>query len=114
MPLAPYRLLFASGTCSAIASILLRISGQTAMPVIGVITLATALRATALAAYGAGFLFYAMALKRIELNIAYPLMVGITMLEIFVFGFVSGEAASLKTMAGATFLAAGIYLLYSA
>ncbi len=113
----PYIFLFFSGSFSALASILLRIAGQMAAPANTVAALATpamALRAGAVAAYGVGFVLYALALKRMELNIAYPLMVGVTILEIFIFGFFSGEAASLKAMSGALFLMAGIYLLYSA
>lgn len=111
-----YIFLLFSGSFSALASILLRIAGQMAAPASSVVfaTPSMTLRAAAVAAYGAGFVLYALALKRMELNIAYPLMVGVTILEIFIFGLVSGEAASLKTMSGALFLMAGIYLLYSA
>jgi len=120
-------LLFLSGTCSAIASILLRLAGRMAAGAISVdgtvagigalfdslMTRPMLFRLFAMGAYVAGFLFYALALRKIELSIAYPLMVGVTLLEIFVFGVVSGESLTLRTFAGAGLLLAGILLLYS-
>jgi small multidrug resistance pump len=69
-------------------------------------------RMAAIGAYGAGFALYAIALKRVELSVAYPLMVGITILEILLFGVVSGEALSLRTVAGAALLLFSVMLLY--
>lgn len=110
-------LLLLSGTCSAMASILLRVAGQLGVaPDALAMTLFTRpmlLRAGALGAYGAGFLLYALALRKIELSVAYPLMVGVTLLEIFVFGLCNNEALTLKTLAGAGLLTAGVFLLYS-
>ncbi|WP_429345073.1 ligand-binding protein SH3 [Paraburkholderia sp. GAS42] len=71
------------------------------------------LRVGALGAYGLGFIFYAIALKKIELSVAYPLMVGVTVFEIFVFGMVSNEALTLRTLTGAGFLLVGVVLLFS-
>jgi small multidrug resistance pump len=113
----PFFLLLLSGTCSALASILLRVAGQVVAVQSDVLILGFAgrpllLRLAAIGAYGAGFGFYALALKRVELSVAYPLMVAVTILEILLFGFVSGEAISVRTIAGAALLLASVLLLY--
>lgn len=115
---AAYFMLFLSGTCSALASVLLRVSGQ--MNVVGsgfglasLMTMPNMLRLGAIVAYGAGFVLYALALKRIELNIAYPLMVGIAILEIFGYGLLGGEAVSIRSVFGAALIMGGIFLIYS-
>ena len=108
-------MLFLSGTCSALASVLLRVSGQMsgAGSLIGLMTTPNLLRLAAIAAYGAGFVLYALALKRIELNIAYPLMVGIAILEIFGYGLIGGETVSVRSAFGAALIMGGIFLIYS-
>jgi small multidrug resistance pump len=73
----------------------------------------TLLRVAALGAYGVGFLLYAVALKRVELSIAYPVMVAVTVIELFLFSLWSGDAMSLKTASGAALLVAGVWLIYS-
>ena len=113
----PFFFLLLSGTCSALASILLRVAGQvTAVQsdalILGFAGRPLILRLAAIGAYGAGFAFYALALKRVELSVAYPLMVAVTILEILLFGFVSGEVISLRTVAGAVLLLASVLLLY--
>ncbi|HEY1996613.1 ligand-binding protein SH3 [Paraburkholderia sp.] len=110
-------LLLLSGTCSATASVLLRIAGQSTSE-LGSATLALfdramLLRVGALGAYGMGFIFYALALKKIPLSVAYPFMVCVTLLEIFIVGVCINEAPTLKTLLGAGFLLAGVFLLYS-
>jgi small multidrug resistance pump len=110
-------LLLISGSCSAIASILLRVASQYVIAGGDLATLVfarpTVLRVSALGAYGVGFLLYALALKRIELSIAYPVMVAVTVVELFLFSLWSGDPPSLKTMSGAALLVAGVWLLYS-
>jgi multidrug transporter EmrE-like cation transporter len=49
----------------------------------------------------------------VELSIAYPLMVTVTILEIMVFGALFGEAMSMRTLAGAALLIASVVLLYA-
>lgn len=115
---AAYFMLFLSGTCSALASVLLRVSGQVSGPGIalslaGLMTTPNLLRLAAVVAYGAGFVLYALALKRIELNVAYPLMVGIAILEIFGYGLMGGETVSVRTALGAALIMGGIFLVYS-
>ena len=111
----PYLMLFLSGTMSAVASILLRIAGRTggAESLATLITMPNLLRVAAVAAYGTGFLLYAFALKHIELSIAYPLMVGVAMLEIFGYGLMGGDGVSTRSILGATLVMAGIWLIYS-
>ena len=113
--------LFAAGTLSALASILLRVAATiNAAPAPGaLVSLATLssgpvlMRIGAIGAYGAGFVLYAIALRRVELSVAYPLMVCVTILELFGYGLFASEAVTVKATAGAALLAAGIYLIYS-
>ncbi|CAD6509257.1 hypothetical protein LMG27952_00260 [Paraburkholderia hiiakae] len=109
--------LLLSGTFSAIASILLRMAGRSPE---NFTHLTNALfdrpmlfRLGAICAYGVGFVCYAISLKKIELSIAYPLMVGITILEIFAFGILNNEMATGRSMTGAAFLIVAMFLLYS-
>lgn len=113
----PILLLLISGSCSALASILLRLASQYAFAGGNLVALLTArpnlMRASALGAYGVGFLLYALALKRIELSVAYPVMVAVTVVELFLFSLWSGDGLSMKTVSGAALLVAGVWLLYS-
>lgn len=108
--------LFLSGTCSALASILLRLAGRVVVHsdilILGVSGRPLLYRLAAIGAYGAGFAFYALALKRVELSVAYPLMVAVTILEILLFGVASGEAVSLRILLGAGLLVVSVLLLY--
>jgi small multidrug resistance pump len=112
-------LLFLAGTCGAAASILLRLAGRmevaagVPLNLAMLVSPAMLLRFAAVGAYGLGFVVYATALRRVELSIAYPLMVGITILEIFAFGLFAGEAMNLRTWLGAAMLVAAIGLLYT-
>jgi small multidrug resistance pump len=109
--------LLLSGTFSAIASILLRIAGRSpedfSRLTIALIDRPMLFRLGALCAYAIGFICYAVSLKRIELSIAYPLMVGITILEIFAFGYFTNEAVTFRSMAGAGCLLLAMILLYT-
>jgi multidrug transporter EmrE-like cation transporter len=112
-----YITLLLSGTCSALASILLRLAGK--MPADhGALLLSLATRPLlyrfgAICAYGAGFVLYAIALRRLELSIAYPLMVAVTILEITLVGVALGEAASLRTLTGVALLLLSVLLLFA-
>lgn len=103
---------------SALASVLLRIAGQ--MPSLSadaglavVTSTPTLLRIAAIAAYGLGFVLYALALRRIELSVAYPLMVGVAILAIFIYGLAGGDPVTFKSVIGAILIFSGILLLYS-
>ncbi|CAB3727264.1 DMT family transporter [Paraburkholderia rhynchosiae] len=108
--------LFLSGTCSALASILLRLAGQVVVSsdvlVLGMNGRPLLYRLGAIGAYGAGFAFYALALRRVQLSVAYPLMVAVTILEIVMFGVASGETISPRIVAGAGLLLVSVILLY--
>lgn len=111
-----YILLIASGIMSALASVLLRIAGQ--MPEAAATTFALTstpmlLRFGAIAAYGLGFILYALALRRIELSVAYPLMVGVAILAIFAYGLAGGDSVTLRSVIGAVLIFSGILLMYS-
>lgn len=110
-------LLLISGSCSATASVLLRIAAQYSLAGDSLAALLfarpTLMRGAAIGAYGVGFVLYALALKRIELSIAYPVMVAVTVTEIFVYSLWAGDAPTLRTVTGAALLVAGIWLLYS-
>ena len=112
-----YVVLLLSGTCSALASILLRIAGKGSVHggvlILGMEGRPLLYRLAAIGAYGAGIVLYAFALRRVELSIAYPLMVTVTILEILLFGVLVGEAMSLRTLAGAALLIVSIVLLYA-
>ncbi|CAG9255662.1 ligand-binding protein SH3 [Paraburkholderia unamae] len=106
-----------SGTFSAVASILLRIAARSpenfSRLTVALLDRPMQLRLGAICAYGFGFVCYAISLKKIELSIAYPLMVGITILEIFVYGLLNNEVATARSMTGAAFLIVAMFLLYS-
>jgi small multidrug resistance pump len=108
--------LLLSGSFSALASILLKVAGAATTNsnflLLGMPGKPLLLRLAAVGAYGVGFVLYALALKRIELSIAYPLMVAVTILEIMLFGFVSGETLTLRTLSGAVLLLVSVLLLY--
>lgn len=112
--------LFAAAACSAAASILLRLAGQMNVEVIdaGALALstlmhpATMLRVGAMVSYGVGFLLYALALKKTELSTAYPVMVGMTMLALLIYGVFVGEAVTFKGLAGAAMVVLGVALIY--
>jgi small multidrug resistance pump len=115
----PFLFVFLSGTCSALASLLLRFAARLPvgpddlMLVAGLAAKPLALRLAALGAYGAGFAFYALALKQLELSIAYPMMVAITLVEILLFDAALGGGLSLRTATGAMLLLASVIVLYA-
>ncbi|HEU4709685.1 MAG TPA: hypothetical protein VFS17_10265 [Methylophilaceae bacterium] len=112
----PYVLLISSGIMSALASVLLRIAAK--MPEVAATSFALTstpmlLRGAAIGAYGLGFILYALALRRIELSVAYPLMVGVAILAIFLYGIAGGDAVTIKSVIGAILIFSGILLIYS-
>ncbi|SAK79767.1 ligand-binding protein SH3 [Caballeronia ptereochthonis] len=113
----PFFFVFLSGTCSALASLLLRFAGRLPVApndllIAGFAAKPLALRLAAIGAYGAGFAFYALALKQLELSIAYPMMVAITLVEILLFDAALGGGLSLRTATGAMLLLASVIVLY--
>ena len=108
-----YLALLFSSISSAAASIFLKlatdISAESAwiFQVIGV----TGLRIVAIACYGIGFVFYSVSLKSISLQAAYPIMVGTTILLLFVYRFVLSQSITITSIAGAVLICLGIFLL---
>jgi small multidrug resistance pump len=96
--------LVASGICSAIASILLRIAGTH-----NVIPLP--MRGLAIASYGAGFALYAVALKKIPLVIAYPSMVSVSIVVVTVFSVLAEQSVTGGQLAGVAVILTGVWLL---
>ncbi len=111
-------ILFLSGTCSAAASIFLRLAGQMSPVVPAGITATLAMpglyyRGYAVVAYSLGFILYALALRTVKLNVAYSFMVSVTLLEILLFGVATGDTLTIRSLCGAGFLIMGVYLLYA-
>ncbi|GBG14008.1 23S rRNA (guanosine-2'-O-)-methyltransferase RlmB [Novimethylophilus kurashikiensis] len=112
-----YTLLFLSACMSALASVMIKLAGQTqfawgwdwqslmSRPVFLIVG--------ALGAYCFGFLFYAVALKKLELSIAYPIMVAATILLIYGYGLLRGESINMQSLAGAGLMIFSIFLIYS-
>lgn len=102
-------LLFISATCSALASFTLKFAGSGAVshPQFGPL----AWKIAAVGFYGVGFLFYAWALKKLPLTSAYPVMVAVTIIEVFMFGVWTGEQVTLTNIFGALLITAGIIFI---
>lgn len=69
--------------------------------------------ALAVAAYGLGFICYSVSLRKLALNVAYPMMVGVTMLFLLGYTTLSDGAPSLTNITGSVLIALGIFLLLS-
>ena len=99
-------LLVVSGTCSAVASVLLKTVRGDAQ--------AVALFGSygfAIAAYGLGFVLYAVALKRLPLTLAYPVMIAVTMVEVYLYGVIAGERIEPAGALGALLIMLGAALV---
>ena len=110
--------LFLSGSRGALASILLKIASQMGTATANglqapFLPAAVLFQGGALVSYGAGFALYAIALRNVKLSIAFPVMVGVTLLEILIFSLFIGESLSVRTMLGAGLLLAAIFLLHA-
>jgi len=108
-----YVWLILSGACSVAASVALKLAGATSAQAAAPSLLAQALPYLgAIGAYGLGFGFYALALRQLDLTLAYPLMVAFAIAGVFVYGLVSGtETITALRMAGAAFIAIGVFLI---
>jgi len=105
-----YLWLILSGACSVAASVALKAAG--AGPAQATLTAQALPYLAAVGAYGLGFGFYALALRQLDLTLAYPLMVAFAIAGVFVYGLVSGaESISAMRMAGAAFIAVGVFLM---
>lgn len=108
-----YVWLILSGACSVAASVALKLVGAASAQAAAPSLLAQALPYLgAIGAYGLGFGFYALALRQLDLTLAYPLMVAFAIAGLFVYGLVSGtETITALRMAGAAFIAIGVFLI---
>ncbi len=62
--------------------------------------------------FGLGLLLYTRALKELPITLAYPLMIGITMMALSVLAVLSlGERIGFRDAIGAVFVVAGVVLL---
>jgi len=103
-------LLICSGTCSAISSVLLREARGSGTMLASEWT-RYASYGFAIASYGVGFALYAIALRRLPLTLAYPVMIATTMLEVYVYGLVAGEAFRPAAAVGAALILLGAALV---
>jgi small multidrug resistance pump len=99
---------------SACATLLLRRAGTMAGQTLLGLPIAWSLTGLALAAYGLGFIAYAQALKLVPVNLAYPVMTGVTLMLTLAAGmFWLGESVGPRVLIGAVLLLAGIVLIGS-
>ncbi len=108
-----YLWLILSGACSVAASVALKSAGAGPSTALPAPLLTQALPyLMAIGAYGLGFGFYALALRQLDLTLAYPLMVAFAIAGVFGYGLLSGaESISAMRMAGAAFIAVGVFLI---
>jgi len=106
-----YLVLILASACSVVASVALKMAGQVHNHQL--INLQEGFRyILAIACYGAGFVFYALSLRQLDLTLAYPLMVAMSIIGIFAYGAFSGaEQFGWIRLAGAAMVATGAFLL---
>jgi len=64
--------------------------------------------------FGLNLIFYAVALRDIKLNIAYPILVGIGLIIICIYSvIIDSRSLSIKELLGAAVILFGVYLLSS-
>ncbi|PJI53582.1 hypothetical protein CTI14_26545 [Methylobacterium radiotolerans] len=108
-----YLWLILSGACSVAASVALKAAGSSAAqaprhPLLsqGLPYLAASARTDRVS------VFYALALRQLDLTLAYPLMVAFAIAGVFAYGLLSGtETITALRMAGAAFIAIGVFLI---
>lgn len=106
-----YICLFLSALCSAAASIALKYPDRIGL--LAISSNAIIIKMPAIAFYGAGFIFYSLGLKDIDVSRAYPLMVSFAILQLMIAGLLLGETISIKMIVGAVFVIFGILLISS-
>ena len=103
-----------SALCSVIASVALKVGAHNATGNEGALPTFSALLpyAIAIGSYGMGFGLYALALRKLELSLAYPLMVAISIAGVVAYGvFFGNEEVTSVRVIGATLIAIGIFFL---
>jgi len=107
----PYFFLALASGCSVLASIVLKIAGSNSMPApLNLLVMVPYLGAAI--AYTAGFAFYALALRQLDLTLAYPLMVALSILGIFIYGIVwTSETITVLRLIGAALIGVGVFFV---
>ena len=107
--LAGYGWCMLAAAASAGATLLIKMSQQAAS---GWTLVRLGWLAGACAAYGIGFVCYAIALQRLQMSLAYPVMVAITMVLVAIAGyFALQEALTVPKLAGMLLIALGAFVL---
>ncbi|HEF4725980.1 ligand-binding protein SH3 [Burkholderia multivorans] len=108
-----YLTLMLSSIASAAASVLLKSAADLSPDSARLLQLlgGTGMKLAAVGCYGIGFIFYSLSLKSIQLQVAYPIMVGLTILLLFAYGFVFSQPISTASVVGAGLVCAGIFLI---
>ncbi|MCC8397500.1 small multidrug resistance protein [Paraburkholderia sp. MMS20-SJTR3] len=104
-------ILIASGTLGGLASVLLRLAALKAATGLPNEWMPLLLRAAALCSYGVGFLLYALALRKANLGIAYPLMVAVSIFVVLTFTALHEHALKPTQLVGAVLILGGVWLV---
>ncbi|WP_186084046.1 small multidrug resistance protein [Burkholderia gladioli] len=104
-------IIIASGIFGGIASVLLRIAALKGIALGESSVLPWLMRGAAVAAYGAGFILYALALRRTTLGIAYPTMVAVSMIVVLSFTALHENLLRPVQAAGAFVILIGVWML---
>lgn len=109
-----YLWLILSAVCSVFASIALKLAAANsinrALPAFSLHELFH--YGIAVATYGLGFILYALALRRLDLSIAYPMMVAIAVVGVMSYGLLFGdENITIARMIGAFCIVFGVFLI---
>ena len=98
-----------AAAASALATLLIKLSQQTGS---GWTLARLGWLGAACAAYGVGFVCYAIALQKLQMSLAYPVMVAITMVLVAIAGyFALQEALTVSKLAGMLLIALGAFVL---
>ncbi|MGF6599866.1 small multidrug resistance pump [Paraburkholderia sp. GAS448] len=104
--------LIASGTLSGLASVLLRLAAlRAATPSAGGEWMPFLFRAGAMGSYGVGFVLYALALRKANLGVAYPLMVAVSILVVLAFTALHEQVLRPTQIVGAAVIFIGVWLV---
>lgn len=108
-----YLTLMLSSIASAAASVFLKLAADLSPDSARLFQFlgGTGLKVVAVGCYGIGFIFYSISLKSIQLQVAYPIMVGLTILLLFAYGFLMSQSVSSISVLGAALVCAGIFII---
>jgi small multidrug resistance pump len=102
-----------SSIASAAASVLLKLAADLSPDSARILQAlgGAGLKVGAVGCYGIGFIFYSISLKWLQLQVAYPIMVGLTILLLFAYGFALAQPVSPMSVLGAVFVCVGIFII---